>query len=403
MQIKRAQKLYDVKYEIRGDLVARAAEMEQAGENVTKLNIGNLAPFGFDAPREVISDMIQNLHHAQGYTESRGIFSARKAIMQYYQLRGLPNLDVNDIYLGNGSSEMIIMAMQGLLENGDEMLIPSPDYPLWTAAVTLAGGKAVHYVCDEQSDWLPDLADMESKISDRTRGLVIINPNNPTGAVYPLEVLEQIVELARRHDLIIFSDEIYDHLIMDEVPFTSIASLAPDLLCVTFNGLSKSYRVTGFRAGWIVFSGNRACARDYIAGINTLASMRLCPNAPAQFIIQTCVGGYQSIRELVEPGGRIYDQRDQIMKELEAIDGVSAVKPKAAFYVFPKYDKSKFDFASDKDFGRKLLEEEKVLIVPGSGFNHYGNDHFRIVYLSGIHELKHAGKCMRAFFERHHL
>ena len=400
-EIKKSDKLDGVRYEIRGEAVDMAAQMELEGEQIIRLNIGNLAPYGFDAPKEVIGDVVLNLRKAQGYTESKGIFPARKAIMQYYQLQNLPNLNIENIFLGNGVSEMIIMSMQALLNAGDEMLVPSPDYPLWSAAVNLAGGKAVHYGCKEEEGWIPDLEDMRAKITPRTRGIIVINPNNPTGAVYPRSVLEQIVELAREFGLMLFSDEIYDHLIMDDIEFTSIASLAPDLFCATFNGLSKSYRVTGFRSGWLVFSGDVERGRDYISGINLLASIRLCPNAPAQHIIQTCIGGYQSVREFVEPGGRIYEQRDYVYQMLSAIPGISVVKPQAAFYIFPKYDKERFDFAGDEDFALQLLKEENVLVVPGSGFDHRGDDHFRIVYLPEISTLRTVGKRLTRFFERH--
>lgn len=399
--IKRSAKLDGVRYEIRGKVVELAAEMELQGEQIIRLNIGNLAPYGFDAPKEVIGDVVLNLRNAQGYTDSKGIFSARKAIMQYYQLHNIPGLDINNIFLGNGVSEMIIMSMQALLDSGDEMLVPSPDYPLWSAAVTLAGGKAVHYTCDEEAGWTPNLEDMRAKITDKTKGIIIINPNNPTGAVYPKKVLQQIVELAREFDLMLFSDEIYDHLIMDDVQFASIASLAPDLFCATFNGLSKSYRVTGFRSGWLVFSGDVEKGRDYIEGLTLLASMRLCSNAPAQHIIQTCIGGYQSVREFVEPGGRIYEQREYIYEMLSSIPGVSAVKPEAAFYIFPKYDKDRFDFISDEQFALSLLKEENILVVPGSGFDHPGNNHFRIVYLPEVSTLKEVGKRLTRFFARH--
>lgn len=400
-EIKKSEKLQGVRYEIRGAVADLAARMEREGESIIKLNIGNLAPYGFDAPSEVIGDMLLNLRKAQGYTESKGIFSARKAIMQYYQLQHLPNLDIDDIYIGNGSSEMIIMSMQALLNPEDEMLVPSPDYPLWTAAVTLAGGRAVHYRCEERDEFQPSVEDMRAKITPRTRGIILINPNNPTGAFYPRETLERIVELAREFDLMLFSDEIYDHLLMDGAEFCSAASLAPDLFCATLGGVSKSHRVTGFRSGWIVFSGNRERGRDYLDGTNLMASMRLCSNAPAQYIIQTCIGGYQSVREFIAPGGRLYEQREFAYRMLTEIPGLSVVKPKAAFYIFPKYDRERFDFETDEAMALALLREEKILVVPGSGFNFPGNDHFRMTYLPEISTLKVVRERMTRFFARH--
>lgn len=397
MIIKASEKLQNVHYEIRGEVVERAAEMERAGSKIIRLNIGNLAPYGFDAPDEVINDMILNLRSAQGYSDTKGIFSARKAIMQYYQLMNVPNLDIEDIFLGNGVSELIIMCMQALLNPGDEVLVPAPDYPLWTAAVNLGGGAPVHYICDEQAEWYPDLDDIRKKITPNTKAIVIINPNNPTGAYYPREVLEQIVEIARQNRLIIFSDEIYDHLLMDGLKPLSIASMAPDLLVATLNGLSKSHRITGFRAGWVVFSGNRKIARDYIAGVNKLACMRLCPNVPAQYIIQTSIAGYQSVSELVTPGGRIYEQREYIHAALNSIPGVSCVKPKAAFYAFPRLDTERFGITSDIRFALDLLEREKMLVVHGSGFNWPQPDHFRLVYLPDVSTLKEVTRRLERF------
>ncbi len=396
--INRSEKLNNVRYDIRGKLVDIASEMEERGESIIKLNIGNLAPYGFDAPKELFDDIIRNLKNAQGYTDSRGIFSARKAIMQFYQLQGLKNLDVNDIFLGNGVSELIINVMQALCNPGDEILLPSPVYPLWSAAVTLAGGKVVHYMCDESADWLPDIEDMKKKVSDRTKAIVIINPNNPTGAVYGIDVLKEIVEIARQNKLMLLSDEIYDHLVMDDIKFTSIASLAPDLFCATFNGLSKSYRATGFRSGWVVFSGEKEAARDFIEGVYLLSSMRLCSNAPAQYIIQTCVGGYQSIKEFVEPGGRIYDQREFMFNAIENIPGLTVVKPKAAFYMFPKFDKAKLGYEKDNKMAIDLLRREKVLVVPGSGFDYPGNSHFRMTYLPDVTTLATVAKRFSRFF-----
>lgn len=387
---KKSSKLDNVLYDVRGPVVDEAARMEERGTHVLKLNIGNPAPFGFRTPDEVIYDMSQQLSDCEGYSPSQGLFSARKAIMQYSQLKHLPNVTINDIYTGNGVSELINLCMSALLDNGDEILIPSPDYPLWTACATLAGGKAVHYICDEQSDWYPDIEDMRRKITDRTKALVIINPNNPTGALYPKEVLQQIVDLAREHHLIIFSDEIYDRLVMDGKQHISIASLAPDLFCVTFSGLSKSHMIAGFRIGWMVLSGNKAVAKDYIEGIKMLSNMRLCSNVPAQSIVQTALGGNQSVNDYIVPGGRIYEQREYIYKALTDIPGISAVKPQAAFYMFPKIDVKKFNIVNDEKFALDLLQDKKILIVQGSGFNWHQPDHFRVVYLPRIEVLKEA-------------
>ena len=397
----KSTKLDNVLYDVRGPVVEEADRMISDGIEVLKLNIGNPAPFGFNAPEEVIRDMARNLRDSQGYSNSKGIWSARKAIMQYAQLRGIPNVEMDDIYTGNGVSELINLVMQALLDDGDEILIPAPDYPLWTACATLAGGKVVHYICDEQSDWNPDLQDMESKITDRTKALVIINPNNPTGAVYPKEILEQIVEIARRHQLIIFSDEIYDRLLMDGCTHTSIASLAPDLFCVTFSGLSKSHMIAGFRVGWMILSGNKAIAKDYIEGIKMLSSMRLCSNVPAQSIVQTALGGHQSVRSYVSPEGRVTKQRDFIYDAINAIPGLSVVKPKAAFYCFPKMDKERFHIHDDMKFAYDLLRQEHVLIVQGTGFNWPEPDHFRIVYLPMMTTLKEAAGKMARFFEHY--
>lgn len=387
---EKSSKLENVCYDVRGPVVEEADRMIEQGMDILKLNIGNPAPFGFDAPNEIIRDMMANLRNTEGYSDSKGIFAARKAIMQYCQLKNIPNVGMNDIYTGNGVSELIVLAMQGLLNNDDEILIPSPDYPLWTAAATLAGGKPVHYICDEQSDWNPDIQDMRKKITDKTKGIVVINPNNPTGALYPDEILEQIVSLAREHGLIIFADEIYDRLVMDGAVHTSIASLAPDLLVITFNGLSKSHRVAGFRAGWMSLSGDKSKAKGYIEGLNMLSSMRLCSNVPAQSIIQTALGGHQSADELLLPGGRIYEQREYITNRLNSIPGITAVKPKAAFYIFPKIDINKFKIHSDEKFVLDFLKEQHVLMVHGGGFNWGQPDHFRIVYLPRVDELKTA-------------
>ena len=396
-EFKKSSKLDNVLYDVRGPVVDEAARMEREGQRVLKLNIGNPAPFGFRTPDEVIADMRHQLPDCEGYSDSRGLFSARKAIMQYAQLKHIPNVSMDDIYTGNGVSELIQLCMQALLDNGDEILIPSPDYPLWTACATLAGGTPVHYVCDEQSEWFPDIADMESKITPRTKALVIINPNNPTGALYPREVLEEIAEVARRHGLMIFSDEIYDRLVMDGLEHISIASLAPDLPCVTFSGLSKSHMIAGYRIGWMVVSGNKACANDFILGINMLSNMRLCSNVPAQSIVQTALGGHQSVNDYIVPGGRIYEQREYIYNALNSIDGITAVKPKAAFYIFPKIDVKKFNISDDEQFALDLLHQKKILVTRGGGFNWGEPDHFRIVYLPRIEVLTEAMRDLEEF------
>ena len=387
---KKATKLENVLYDVRGPVVDEATRLEEQGMKILKLNIGNPAPFGFTAPEEVIQDMRDNIANSQGYSDSRGIFAARKAVMQYAQIKKIPNVTMKDVFTGNGASELIQLSLNALLNTGDEVLIPSPDYPLWTACTNLAGGTAVHYICDEQSDWYPDIADIESKITPKTKAIVVINPNNPTGALYPKELLEQIVDIARRHELIIFSDEIYDRLVMDGEQHISTASLAPDLFCVTFSGLSKSHMVCGFRVGWMILSGNKKIAKDYIAGINMLSNMRLCSNVPGQSVIQTALGGYQSVNEYIVPGGRIYEQREYIYKALNDIPGISAVKPKAAFYIFPKIDVKKFNIVDDQQFALDFLREKRVLIVPGSGFNWKQPDHFRLVYLPRVEELNEA-------------
>ncbi len=398
----KSTKLDNVLYDVRGPVVDEAARMEECGMKILKLNIGNPAPFGFSAPEEVIFDMRDSIVNSQGYSDSRGIFAARKAIMQYAQIKNIPGVTMKDVYTGNGASELIQLSMHALLNTGDEILIPSPDYPLWTACANLAGGKAVHYVCDEESDWYPDLSDIEKKISDRTKAIVIINPNNPTGALYPQEVLERIADIARRHELIIFSDEIYDRLVMDGERHVSIASLAPDLFCVTFSGLSKSHMVCGFRVGWMIFSGNKEIARDYIAGVNMLSNMRLCSNVPGQSIIQTALGGYQSVNEYIVPGGRIFEQRNFIYSALNDIPGITAIRPKAAFYIFPKIDVKKFNITNDSQFALDFLREKRVLLVPGTGFNWHKPDHFRIVYLPQTPLLEEAANKLRAFLEHYH-
>ena len=399
---RKSSKLDDVCYDVRGPVLDEANRMQESGIDVLKLNIGNPAPFGFNAPEEVILDMIYNLRESQGYSDSKGIFSARKAIMQYCQLKNIPDVTINDIYTGNGVSELISILTLALLNDGDEILVPSPDYPLWTGCVSLAGGKPVHYICDEESDWYPDLEDMKSKITDKTKAIVIINPNNPTGAVYPEEILMKIADIAREHDLMIFSDEIYDRLVMDGIKHTSIASLAPDLFCITLNGLSKSHMVAGFRVGWMVLSGAKDKARDYIEGLNMLSNMRLCSNVPAQSIVQTALGGYQSVNEYLVPGGRIYEQREYIYKAINDIPGLSAVKPKAAFYIFPKIDVKKFHIYDDEKFALDFLREKKVLVTHGKGFNWDKPDHFRIVYLPRVEELKTATEKLADFLKTYH-
>ena len=386
----KAGKLENVLYDVRGPVVEEAARMEEKGLNILKLNIGNPAPFGFNAPEEVIQDMRDNIVNAQGYSDSRGLFSARKAVMQYAQIKNIPNVTMKDIYTGNGASELIQLSLNALLNTGDEVLIPSPDYPLWTACTNLAGGTAVHYICDEQSEWYPDLADIERKITPKTKAIVVINPNNPTGALYPKELLEKIVDIARRYELIIFSDEMYDRLVMDGLQHISIASLAPDLFCVTFSGLSKSHMICGFRVGWMILSGNKDLARDYMAGIHMLSNMRLCSNVPGQTVVQTALGGYQSVNEYIVPGGRIYEQREAAYRALSDIPGVSVVKSKAAFYMFPKLDVKKFNITDDNQFALDFLREKRVLVVPGSGFNWKQPDHFRLVYLPREEELTEA-------------
>lgn len=397
----KSSKLDNVLYDVRGPVVDEAARMEESGMKILKLNIGNPAPFGFSAPEEVIFDMRDSIVQSQGYSESRGIFSARKAIMQYAQIKNIPNVSMKDIYTGNGASELIQLSMQALLNNGDEILIPSPDYPLWTACANLAGGKAVHYICDEESDWYPDLEDMESKITDRTKALVIINPNNPTGALYPVEILERIADIARRHELIIFSDEIYDRLVMDGEKHVSIASLAPDLFCVTFSGLSKSHMVAGYRIGWMVLSGDKSRARDYILGLNMLANMRMCSNVPGQSIVQTALGGHQSVRSYIVPGGRVHEQREYVYEALNAIPGVSAVKPRAGFYIFPKLDVERFGIVDDERFALDLLHEKKILVVYGGGFNWANPDHFRVVFLPRIEVLQEAMGALADFLSHY--
>jgi alanine-synthesizing transaminase len=399
--IKKSDKLNGVCYDIRGPVLEHAYRLEEEGHRILKLNIGNPAPFGFAAPDEIIQDVIYNLPNAEGYTASRGLFVARKAIMQECQRLKIPNVEIEDIFLGNGASELIVMAMQALLNNGDEILVPAPDYPLWTAAVNLAGGKARHYLCDEQSDWFPDIADIKSKISDKTRGIVVINPNNPTGSVYSADVLEQIVQLAREHNLIIFADEIYSKILYDDAEFIPMGRLAHDVVCVSFNGLSKSYRLAGFRSGWMVISGAKHRAKGYIEGLDMLASMRLCANVPAMYAVQTALGGYQSIGELIIPGGRLRDQRDAAINALAAIPGVSCVKPKGALYLFPKLDLDMYKIKDDQQMVLDFLIQEKILLVQGTAFNWPNKDHFRIVFLPREDDLTKAIYRFGEFLSRY--
>ncbi len=396
-EFEKSNKLEGVSYDVRGPVLEEAERMQEEGISILKLNTGNPAPFGFEAPNEVIRDLIMNARDSEGYSDSKGIFSARKAIEQYCQLKHFPNVTINDIYTGNGVSELITMCMQGLLDNGDEVLVPMPDYPLWTASIALAGGTPVHYICDEEAEWYPDIDDITSKITSRTKAIVIINPNNPTGALYPKELLEEIVEVARQNNLIIYSDEIYDRLVMDGLEHIPIATLAPDLFVVTLNGLSKSHRVAGFRVGWMVLSGDKSHVKGYIEGLNMLSSMRLCSNVLSQQIIQTALGGYQSVDELLLPGGRIYEQREYIYNAINDIPGLSAVKPKAAFYIFPKIDTKRFNILDDEKFVLDFLHEHHILLVHGGGFNWNQPDHFRIVYLPKMEDLKQTAKKMREF------
>ena len=398
--ISKSSKLADVFYDIRGPVLELAQRMEEEGHSIMKLNIGNLASFGFEPPDEIVQDMIRNLPHTAGYTDSKGLFAPRKAVVHYCQAKQIAGVTVEDVYLGNGASELITMSLNALLDSGDEILVPAPDYPLWTGAVSLSGGRPVHYVCDEASEWLPNLADIRGKITTRTRGIVVINPNNPTGALYPPELLEGIVQIAREHQLIIFADEIYDKTLYDGHTHTSIASLADDVLFLTFNGLSKNYRSCGYRAGWMIVSGAKGRASDYVQGLNMLASMRLCSNTPGQLAIQTALGGYQSIDDLVAPGGRLCRQRDRAYDLLAQIPGVSVVKPKAALYMFPRLDPSVYPIENDQEFACDLLREEKVLIVQGTGFNWKQHDHFRLVFLPNVDDLHEAIGRIARFLER---
>ncbi len=397
--VQKSQKLADVCYDIRGPVMEKAKQMEDEGHKIIKLNIGNLAVFNFDPPDEIVQDMILNMQNAAGYTDSKGMFAPRRSVVHYTQEKHIRGVTIEDVYLGNGASELIVMSMNALLNSGDEVLVPAPDYPLWTAAVSLSGGKPVHYVCDESADWMPDMDDIKSKITPNTKAIVVINPNNPTGALYPVEILQQIVEVARQHQLIVFADEIYDKTLYDEATHTSIASLADDVLFLTLNGLSKNYRSCGYRAGWMVVSGEKRHAKDYIEGLNMLASMRLCANAPGQFAIQTALGGYQSINDLVGPGGRLLKQRDLAHKLLTDIPGVTCVKPKAALYMFPKLDPKMYPIKDDQEFIHDLLTEQRVLLVQGTGFNWIHPDHFRVVFLPNSDDLTEAFGRIASFLE----
>lgn len=389
--IRKSDKLADVCYDIRGPVLKEANRLEEEGHKVFKLNIGNPAPWGFEAPEEILRDVIHNIPASQGYSDSKGLYSARKAVMQYCQQIGIAGVDIDDIYIGNGVSELVVMAMQGLINDGDEVLIPAPDFPLWSAAANLCGGKPVHYLCDEGANWQPDLDDLRSKITPNTKALVVINPNNPTGAVYEKAMLDALLEIAHEHDLVVMADEIYDKITYDDAPYIPIASLAhEDMLILTMSGLSKSYRVAGFRSGWLIISGAKSRAADYIEGLDILASMRLCSNVPTQHAIQTALGGYQSINDLIAPGGRLHEQRDLAWEMLNQIDGVSCVKPHGALYLFPRLDTRKFNIHNDEQFVLDLLVKEKVLVVQGSGFNWHQPDHFRVVFLPREEELKES-------------
>jgi alanine-synthesizing transaminase len=399
--IAKSRKLANVCYDIRGPVLDKAREMEEEGQKIIKLNIGNLAVFGLEPPDEIVQDMIRNLPHSAAYTDSKGLFAPRKAVVHYTQQKRVAGVTVDDVYLGNGASELIVMSVNALLNDGDEVLVPAPDYPLWTAAVSLSGGTPRHYLCDEGSGWLPDIDDIKAKITPSTKGIVVINPNNPTGALYPEELLRGIVEVARQHQLIVFADEIYDKTLYDGHTHTSIAALADDVLFVTFNGLSKNYRSCGYRAGWMTVSGEKRHAGDYIEGLNMLASMRLCSNTPGQLAIQTALGGYQSIADLVAPGGRLCRQRDMAHELLTQIPGVSVVKPKAALYMFPKLDAKLYPIADDQQFAYELLAQEKVLIVQGTGFNWARPDHFRVVFLPNTDDLTDAFGRVARFLDHY--
>lgn len=397
--IQKSAKLSNVLYDVRGPIVDAARQMEEEGQKIIKLNIGNLAPFGFDAPEEIQQDMIRNLPNSAGYSDSKGIFAARKAVMHYSQQQGVAGVTLDDIYLGNGASDLISMATNALLDDGDELLVPAPDYPLWTAAASLSGGRPVHYLCDEDNGWMPNLEDLRSKITPRTRGLVVINPNNPTGALYSDEVLLGLVQIAREHNLVLMADEVYDKVLYDGVRHTAMASLSTDVLTLTFNSLSKAYRACGYRAGWMVVSGDKACARDYIEGLNMLANIKLGSNVPGQWAIQTALGGYQSINDLIKEGGRLRRQRDLAYELITAIPGVSCVKPQAALYMFPRLDPKMYPIADDRQFFMEVLRATRVMLVQGTGFNWPQPDHFRIVFLPHEDDLREAINRLARFLE----
>jgi len=397
--IRKSEKLADVCYDIRGPILTAANKLEAEGNQILKLNIGNPAPWGFSAPEEILRDVVRNIPHSQGYCDSKGLFAARKAVMQYCQQINIRDVDIEDIYIGNGVSELVVMSMQALVNDGDEILIPSPDFPLWSAAVNLCGGKPVHYLCDEEDEWQPDLADIRSKITPNTRGIVVINPNNPTGAVYTPQMQQALIDIAREHDLVVFADEIYDKILFDDQEYIPLASYADDLLIMTFSGLSKSYRVAGFRTGWMIVSGARDRATDFIEGLNILASMRLCSNVPTQHAIQTALGGHQSIFELTKPGGRLYEQRNIAWELLNDIEGISCVKPKGALYLFPKIDTQRFNIKDDEQFVLDLLLAEKVLMVQGTGFNWSKPDHFRVVFLPHVEQLQESMGRVKRFLD----
>jgi alanine-synthesizing transaminase len=397
--IRKSEKLADVCYDIRGPILTAANKLEAEGNQILKLNIGNPAPWGFSAPEEILRDVVRNIPHSQGYCDSKGLFAARKAVMQYCQQINIRDVDIEDIYIGNGVSELVVMSMQALVNDGDEILIPSPDFPLWSAAVNLCGGKPVHYLCDEEDEWQPDLADIRSKITPNTRGIVVINPNNPTGAVYTPQMQQALIDIAREHDLVVFADEIYDKILFDDQEYIPLASYADDLLIMTFSGLSKSYRVAGFRTGWMIVSGARDRATDFIEGLNILASMRLCSNVPTQHAIQTALGGHQSIFELTKPGGRLYEQRNIAWELLNDIEGISCVKPKGALYLFPKIDTQRFNIKDDEQFVLDLLLAEKVLMVQGTGFNWSKPDHFRVVFLPHVEQLQESMIRVKRFLD----
>ena len=397
--IRKSEKLADVCYDIRGPILTAANKLEAEGNQILKLNIGNPAPWGFSAPEEILRDVVRNIPHSQGYCDSKGLFAARKAVMQYCQQINIRDVDIEDIYIGNGVSELVVMSMQALVNDGDEILIPSPDFPLWSAAVNLCGGKPVHYLCDEEDEWQPDLADIRSKITPNTRGIVVINPNNPTGAVYTPQMQQALIDIAREHDLVVFADEIYDKILFDDQEYIPLASYADDLLIMTFSGLSKSYRVAGFRTGWMIVSGARDRATDFIEGLNILASMRLCSNVPTQHAIQTALGGHQSIFELTKPGGRLYEQRNIAWELLNDIEGISCVKPKGALYLFPKIDTQRFNIKDDEQSVLDLLLAEKVLMVQGTGFNWSKPDHFRVVFLPHVEQLQESMGRVKRFLD----